>query len=266
MDNFVNEKDYELLDGDRYTFFVLKRLLGGDNTLLLSDHERLIICFSNDPFPVWIWTPEGAPDEDLERAYMICRDNGLMDGDHRFNIKYELADYFIKRAAEDGLTFEIETNMFAYDNPEPIKPKDVCEGSIHQCTSDDIDALVELMDMFHHAIDMDYETLEEYRIKAEEGVKYGSLYVWKDASGKTVSCCNWRPTGELASIGLVFTREEERRKHYAENLVYQVTMIAKQAGFLPMLYTDADYVASNACYEKIGYILRGKLCTIAGRK
>jgi len=29
-----------------------------------------------------------------------------------------------------------------------------------------------------------------------------------------------------------------------------------------MLYTDADYVASNKCYEKIGYILRGKLCTI----
>jgi len=25
---------------------------------------------------------------------------------------------------------------------------------------------------------------------------------------------------------------------------------------------DADYVASNACYEKIGYVLRGKLCTI----
>jgi len=66
----------------------------------------------------------------------------------------------------------------------------------------------------------------------------------------------------LAAIGLVYTRREERRKHYAENLVYQVTMIAKNAGFMPMLYTDADYVASNACYEKIGYILRGKLCTI----
>ena len=35
-----------------------------------------------------------------------------------------------------------------------------------------------------------------------------------------------------------------------------------EAGYVPMLYTDADYVASNACYEKIGYILRGKLCTI----
>ena len=32
---------------------------------------------------------------------------------------------------------------------------------------------------------------------------------------------------------------------------------------MPMLYTDADYVASNACYEKIGFILRGNLCTMA---
>ena len=26
--------------------------------------------------------------------------------------------------------------------------------------------------------------------------------------------------------------------------------------------TDADYEASNACYKKIGYVLRGKLCSI----
>ena len=45
MDCFVNEKDYILLDNDKYTFFVLKRLLGGENKLLLTDHERLIICF-----------------------------------------------------------------------------------------------------------------------------------------------------------------------------------------------------------------------------
>ena len=29
-----------------------------------------------------------------------------------------------------------------------------------------------------------------------------------------------------------------------------------------MLYTNADYKASNACYEKIGYEFKGKLCTI----
>ena len=58
------------------------------------------------------------------------------------------------------------------------------------------------------------------------------------------------------------SRAAYRRHHYAEHLVYQVSGIIEENGYLPMLYTDADYVASNACYEKIGYILRGKLCTI----
>ena len=54
-------------------------------------------------------------------------------------------------------------------------------------------------------------------------------------------------------------RPEFRRKHYAENLVYRVTKPAIDAGYVPMIYTDAEYTASNACYEKIGYVLRGKL-------
>ena len=263
MDHFANEKDYALLAQDQYTFFVLNRLLGGNNTLLLTDHERVILCFSAEPFPVWIWTADDASEEEFEKVYLLAKENGLMDGKHRFNIKYKLAEYFIRRAVADGIDFTIETNMFAYDCPEPIVPSVSCDGSLHQCTTDDIDEIVELMDLMHHAIDADYESEEVYRRKAEDGVARGGLYFWKNAEGKTVACCNWHGNNSgMASIGLVYTREEERRKHYAQNLVYQVSMVVKQAGFLPILYTDADYVASNACYEKIGYILRGKLCTI----
>lgn len=46
-------------------------------------------------------------------------------------------------------------------------------------------------------------------------------------------------------------------------MVYQVTRRVSEMGYMPMLYTNADYRASNACYEKIGYTLRGKLCTVA---
>ena len=48
-------------------------------------------------------------------------------------------------------------------------------------------------------------------------------------------------------------------------MVYEVTRIIADSGLTPMLYTDADYAASNACYEKIGYILRGKLCSIKAK-
>ena len=45
-------------------------------------------------------------------------------------------------------------------------------------------------------------------------------------------------------------------------MIYKtLTEAAIDAGYVPMLYTDAEYTASNACYGKIGYVLRGKLCT-----
>ena len=77
-----------------------------------------------------------------------------------------------------------------------------------------------------------------------------------------MASCRFQPADDTASVNLVLTHPDHRRKHYAENLVYQITMKVIEAGFTPMLYTNADYAASNACYEKIGYALRGKLCTI----
>ena len=129
--------------------------------------------------------------------------------------------------------------------------------------AEDIDELVEFMDLFHRETGVDQDSLEAYRHKAEEAKRSGSHFFWKNAEGRYAAVCNFRPNGDLACVGLVYTREEYRRKHYAENLVYQVTRMAKDAGYIPMLYTDADYAASNACYEKIGYVLKGKLCTIS---
>lgn len=262
MDHFVDERDYKLLTGDKYTFSVLSRIIGGNNTLLLSDHERLIMCFSGQPYPVWIWTPDDASEEDMRRAYALAEENAFLDGSHRFNMKYELADFFINKAGEKGLTLAVTTNLFAYDCPDPVAPESTTDGELYQCTAKDLDELVDFYDMFHNAIGIDKQSREQYRIQAEEGIKAGTVFFWKNASGKCVSSCNWHPAGDMASIGLVFTREEARRKHYAEHLVYQVTALIRDKGFMPMLYTDADYAASNACYEKIGYVLRGKLCTI----
>ena len=34
MDNYVDERDYKLLEGDKYTFFVLRRIIDGPCKLL----------------------------------------------------------------------------------------------------------------------------------------------------------------------------------------------------------------------------------------
>lgn len=262
MDNYVDERDYKLLESDKYTFFVLRKIIDGPCTLLLSDHERLIVCFSTDPFPVWIWTADDATEEEMERAYQIAAENNLMDGRHRFNIKYGLAEYFMERALEGGINLSVTTNLFAYDCPSPIEPGKTAEGKIYKCEMKDKEELARFVEMFHEEtrVDkMDWQGCLDY---AEFKINEGKTFFWKDAKGNPVACCGYQIQGEMASIGMVFTRPEHRRKHYAENLVYRVTKMAKEGGSLPMLYTDADYVASNACYEKIGYILRGKLCTI----
>ena len=261
-DTYVDERDYKLLETDKYTFFVLKRIMGGACKLLLSDHERLILCFTGHPFPVWIWTADDASEEEMEQAYRLAKENDLLEGKHHFNIKYSLAEYFIRRAAEDGSELKIITNMFAYDCLDPVRPDTEADGGIYRCEMKDLEELVDFLDSFHKELSIDQKDISGYREDAVEFIQTGNMYLWKDAQGYSVASCKYAPTGDMASINLVFTRPAYRRKHYAENLVYQVTMKVKEAGYVPMLYTDADYVASNACYEKIGYVLRGKLCTI----
>ncbi len=262
MDNYVDERDYELLNKDKHTFSVMARIIGLDCKIRLTDHKDIILCYTGEPFPAWIWTEDDASEEVMERAYQTAKDCLLLDGEHNFDIKYSLADYFIKRAAKDGISLSIKTNMFAYECPISIPPKTETDGKIHKCTLEDLDVLVDFYDMFHNEIGIDKEVREQYRIKAEDAVKSGSLYLWENADGEYVSSCSWHPVQDMASIGLVYTREKHRRHHYAEQLVFQVTEIARSAGYMPILYTDADYVASNACYEKIGFVLRGKLCLI----
>ena len=262
MDSFVDERDYKILENDKYTFFVLSRVMSGECDLLLTDHERLMICFTCNPYPVWVWTPDDVTEEEKEKAYANVKENCLFTKGHTFNLKYDLADFFIKRASEDAITLSITINMFAYDCPNPIKPHIRADGEFLRCAAEDTDELVEFMDLFHRETGVDQADLETYRCKAEEAIRTGRHFFWKNADGRNVAVCNYGPNGDLAGVGMVYTREEYRRKHYAENLVYQVTQMARDAGYMPMLYTDADYAASNACYEKIGYVLKGKLCTI----
>ena len=44
MDTYVDERDYKLLENEKYTFFVLKRIIGGECKLLLTDHDFVASC------------------------------------------------------------------------------------------------------------------------------------------------------------------------------------------------------------------------------
>ena len=264
MDNFVDERDFTILEADKYTFFVLTRIVKRNCELLLSDHSRMIICYSQSPFPVWIWTADDITVEEMQTIYKLSDEQGFLDGKHGINMKYELAEYFIKRAASEGKKLSILKNMFAYDCPKLIDEGRLTkvDGELHLCTLEDLEALTDFKESFHTELQLDMKDRDGYRQDSKALIEDGHCYLWKNSGGQFVASCDLRISGKMASLGLVFTRKNFRRQHYAENLVYRVTEEATRLGYLPTLYTDADYAASNACYSKIGYILRGKLCTI----
>ena len=262
LENFVDERDFKLLEKDKYSFSVLHRVISGKCELLLSDHERVIICFTGQPFPVWIWTPEDLPEKDKKKIYKLVKEHSFLDGKHRFNLKYNLAEFFIKKTFEEGKRMAILMNMFAYQCKELIEPEKRADGNIHRCGINDIDKLADFIRLFDRELNTGRKEKESYLSDASRLVETGNMFLWRNARGESVASCNYVPDGNLASISFVFTKPECRRRHYAINLVYEVTKIIMESGYLPHLYTDADNTASNACYEKIGYVVKGKLCTI----
>ena len=102
IDNFVTEKDFELLQNDKYTFFVLGRILKGECNFIASDHNKIIICHSCKPFPLWIWTPDNVSQQEMETVYQILLENNFLTSEYTFNLKYDLATFLISRASKDN--------------------------------------------------------------------------------------------------------------------------------------------------------------------
>ena len=260
---YKNQRVYvnkDVLKDDEYCFFVLSRILNGECRLTITDNMRIIVCHSCDPYPVWVWLPDDATSEEMNRAYIIIRENFDIEK-CRFNMKYSLAEYMIGRAANDGISLKIAINMLAYSCPNPIEPAKKVNGRCVPATAEDVELIVSYLDTFHMDCKVDIMSMDAYREKATALVEEGRLFFWV-ADDDKVAMCSYGVSGEKGSINNVFTRPDMRRKGYAANIVYQVTKIVEAQGKQPVLYTDADYAASNACYEGIGYVKQGSLCTV----
>ena len=262
MDNVIDDKDLRLLDKDKYTFAVLRRVWIDECMLKLTDHRNYIICHSEEPYPIWIWTEDGITDSVMDTVYRLVREHFPFDTEHRFNLKYRFAEYMMRRAHEDGYDFHIDTNLFAYDCPSPVAPLKPAEGHAHTCCDDDAEEAAEMHHSFFDEVGDITTTPAQSLERVRDHIKRKEFFFWKDDGNRTVACTDYIISDDLAYIGCVYTRPESRRHNYAQHLVYHVTKLVHNMGYMPMLYTDADYPASNACYEKIGYVNRGRLCTV----
>ena len=121
MDHAVDERDFRLLAGDRYTFSVLSRVLHYPCRVVRSDHERLIFCHTVLPYPVWIWTPMMAK---RPGDYMKQAAAGIPMGRVAYAEDYLGMIFFLSSAASSyvtGQTFLVDggwsvSRVFQYSN------------------------------------------------------------------------------------------------------------------------------------------------------
>ena len=72
---------------------------------------------------------------------------------------------------------------------------------------------------------------------------------------------SWSEEGAATGRFLAFWRMRCYRG-YAASLVWGVTQALLAQRIRPMLYADADYAASNACYLSVGYAPQGEIWTV----
>ena len=250
-----------LMEGKCITYSVLITILQGPCTSVFADGKRAVVCHSAHPWPVWVWCrdpgDEGAVEEiaaclmthfPVEKGYDIIMSHDLLEALRKGNA------YFAKVSAGRGL--------LSYRLDEIRQIHHPCGGSMSLVREEEIGSLVGIWQDMHMEMEGRAFTPEHCEQTMLRMVGEKCLFAWRDPDENIVALTARADQPPYSKITSVYTLPEQRRKGYAINLVHGVTKMILEDGLIPILYTDSGYEASNACYQKIGYELVGRLTSI----
>ena len=103
-----------LLGEDTNLFMVLWMLLRGSCDTIVTDGDRLIMALSARPAPVWVFMPDDAAEDELERCWQAMRGTFPPALGDSFNLKPAHAAYMKRRAQEEGLTLRTTRRLRAH--------------------------------------------------------------------------------------------------------------------------------------------------------
>ena len=265
MDDFFDDRDFILLEKDKFTFSALKRIAKSSCKIIKSNHTDRIICQSSSSYPIWIWLDD-ENEEQLNWAYNTVVSELPVTKGYVYQTKKKTADFFIRRSLEDGIPLKTLETLQSYtlDNLTRLDLPSV-DGELQICNQENVSEAVDLFRDFYNELNMDQCSNEEYQLKARALIERKQLYFFLIASGEVAGCCSYSHDNTIASVGTVFTRHKYRRMGIAEIMVYNISKRIIESGMIPLVYTDADYIPSNRLYEKIGYTYKGSICRL-GKK
>ncbi len=246
-------------------FFVLLRILTEKPRLTVTDEDGIIVCHSEPPYPVWVYTREDSEAE-YEKAYEILKEHFGNFQEIHFNCKYEFAEYAISRAKSDGYDIGIVKNLKSYLCRKLKAPTKPCNYGIRKAGASDADLCLDILRSFRYETKMDQRDGGGYLGQVNKFISSNSFFLLFDRLGEYAASCTYTVCDGIASVGNVYTAKDKRRLGYASAVVYEATREITEMGLTPILYTDADYSPSNLAYMKLGYVQIGTLCTVGASK
>lgn len=247
----------KLVEND-LSFSVLYNILHFNCTDIFTNNKSIVICYSNYPYPIWVWVKDINNQEDVNTVKDCLKNYYLLKGDYNIIIEDELLsklcecdDYFKNT--------KIKMDLLSYRLDNLVEISYDVDGYFGLAKIEDLDYLAVLFkDMYYEMEHLEF-SIEECKNKVIDHINKKTLYVWYNGLDEIVCLTSKGAFGEYSKISSVYTLPNKRRKGYAINLVYQVSKIIKQEGLTPVLYTDGSYIASNECYKKIGFYQVGRL-------
>lgn len=247
---------------ERITYSVLESIVKGPCQEIWTDRRDVMICLSAPPYPVWVFCRDEGDEAAVREIAACLRAHFPLEEGYRYN----LSESLLARLAAADAAFagaRVRMRLLSYRLDRLAGAEHPCDGRMTPAGMDELETLSRL----HQAATLEMEhrgfPLEHCRERVRESIEAGGLFLWRDGRGETV-CMTCRHDGApFSRLALVYTLPEHRRRGYAANLVHGVTQTILADGLTPILYADADYAASNACYRKLGFVRAGCLCTAA---
>ena len=253
---------FSLLRRDRYGFAVLSNIVQGDFgpvSKIVTDHARIILCYTCPPFPGWVWIPGDAGEEEMARAWALVQKELPHEEGYRVNMRPELAQYILSTPEGAQLRVEMQIDAYACDALLPLEWQ--AQGDSFAVGMDWLDTATDWLYAMKQETGLDPMPREACEEEMRGFIANRRLFVWK-VDGQIVSMCAVTVSGEMGYIGHVYTPEAHRRKGYAQSLVCRVTRAILVQDIKPALCVVSTNEAATACYRKLGFELKGSFCTV----
>ena len=246
-------------ENDKILFNIFYLISDSQNAFWITDDESYIIGQTNERLPMWIWVKENASADALTEIEKVIEERLVLNGKLSVTADEKMIRPILERISERRkVNYRNMVPMVVYrcdqvTNTKKAKGRIIFSDEGHR----------RILEKFITGMVWDLEKRPMNEGEAENFAKdvIGSpdLYLWEH-EGQVVSMAMiTHRTEEFARINTVYTDPLHRGKGYAGMLVGEITQKILDEGRIPMLYTEQDNICSNAAYQRIGYIICGKL-------